>query len=187
MRGGVDLLARQRSDPYQAVAAHVQILIDQRAAVLERETQVVAAARVVAFTVQGYLYDAVNSGHSWQLSDYLRWSMIQWYTWAALAPLVFQLGERFPIRTPLQLRSLGRQLLASVGVTALAMLNLYPGIQRKRFGDRLTTRLYIDPATLDCAVPSLLLQPIVENAIQHGIGRHAGADCVEIESRREDG
>jgi LytS/YehU family sensor histidine kinase len=69
----------------------------------------------------------------------------------------------------------------------LTLLDLYLGIQRKRFGDRLTTRLYIDPATLDCAVPSLLLQPIVENAIQHGIGRHAGADCVEIEGRREDG
>ena len=79
-------------------------------------------AVVVAFAVQGCLYDAVNNGHSWQLGDYLRWSMIQWYTWAALAPLVFQLGERFPIRTPLQLRSLGRQLLASGGVTALAML-----------------------------------------------------------------
>ncbi|MBN6149362.1 histidine kinase [Xanthomonas sp. AmX2] len=271
-------------------------------------------AVVVAFTVQGYLYDMVNSGsHRWALTEYMRWSMIQWYTWAALAPLVFRLGERYPIRPPLRLRSLGPQLLASGGVTLLAMiagafvskgdfseqlwqflskhfaiglltywgllaiqqalhyrsesdrreleagrlatqlaqsrlqalktqlqphflfntlhaivtlldedtasaedmllrlsellralleefdgeeitlrheltlLDLYLGIQRKRFGDRLSTRLYIDPATLDCAVPSLMLQPIVENAIQHGIGRHAGADRVEIESRREDG
>jgi two-component system, LytTR family, sensor kinase len=67
----------------------------------------------------------------------------------------------------------------------LTLLDLYLGIQRTRFKDRLTTRIYVAPDTLDCAVPSLILQPIVENAIRHGIGQHVGADCIEIESRRE--
>ncbi|HYG06528.1 MAG TPA: histidine kinase, partial [Stenotrophomonas sp.] len=69
----------------------------------------------------------------------------------------------------------------------LALLDLYLGIQRRRYGERLDMRLYVAPETLDCAVPSLILQPLVENAIRHGIGRHAGGDCVEIEVSRDQG
>jgi LytS/YehU family sensor histidine kinase len=67
----------------------------------------------------------------------------------------------------------------------LVLLDLYLGIQRVRFKDRLTTRIYLDPRTMDCAVPSLILQPIVENAIRHGIGERVGADHIDIESRRD--
>lgn len=67
----------------------------------------------------------------------------------------------------------------------LVLLDLYLGIQRIRFKGRLTTRIYVAPDTLDCAVPSLILQPIVENAISHGISKRIGVDCIEIESRRE--
>ena len=67
----------------------------------------------------------------------------------------------------------------------LDLLDLYLGIQRKRFKDRLTTQIYVAPDTLYCAVPSLVLQPIVENAIRHGIGQRVGSDRIEIESRRE--
>ncbi|MGH8079542.1 MAG: sensor histidine kinase, partial [Lysobacter sp.] len=67
----------------------------------------------------------------------------------------------------------------------LDLLDLYLGIQRRRFKDRLTTQVYVGADSLDCAVPSLILQPIVENAIRHGIGRRVGADRIEIESRRE--
>lgn len=271
-------------------------------------------AVVVVFAVQRFLNDAIN-GPTWSASDYLRWGMIQWYTWAALAPLVFRLAQRYPIQAPLRLRGLGTQLVASVSVTFLAMvagalvstlfepsgfaeqlwmflaqhfatglltywvlfaiqralhfhaektrreveasrlatelaqsrllalksqlqphflfntlhaiitlldedkvsaedmllrlsdllrafledydgqeislrqeltlIELYLGIQRTRFKDRLTTQIYIAPDTLDCAVPSLILQPIVENAIRHGIGQRVGSDCIEIESRRE--
>ena len=66
----------------------------------------------------------------------------------------------------------------------LDLIDLYLGIQRVRFNDRLTTRIDVDPELLDCAVPSLILQPIVENAISHGIGKQVGADCVEIECYR---
>jgi Putative regulator of cell autolysis len=271
-------------------------------------------AVVVVFAAQGFLHDLINR-HTWSPFDYVRWSMIQWYTWAALAPLVFRLAVKYPIRSPVRLRGLGRQLPASVGVTLLAMLigasvstlfepssfgeqiwqflsqhfavglltywalfamqqamqfhtekthreveasrlatelaqsrllalksqlqphflfntlhaivtlldedklsaedmllrlsdllrafledydgqeislrrelvllDLYLGIQRARFKDRLTTQIYVAPDTLDCAVPSLILQPIVENAIRHGIGERLGADCIEIEIRRQ--
>ncbi len=272
------------------------------------------SAVVVVFAMQGFVHDAIN-GSPWSIFDYLRWSMIHWYTWAALAPLVFRLAERYPIQPPLRLGSLGTHVVASAGVTLLAisigavasslfepdsiagqfrqfagkhvatgvltywallaiqqalyfhaekarreveagrlaielaqsrlqalktqlqphflfntlhaivtlldddkvsaedmllrlsellrafledydgqeislrreldLLDLYLGIQRMRFKDRLTTQVYIAPDTLDCAVPSLVLQPIVENAIRHGIGQRIGSDRIEIESRRD--
>ena len=66
----------------------------------------------------------------------------------------------------------------------LELIDLYLGIQRVRFKDRLTSRVHIDPELPRYAVPSLILQPIVENAIQHGIGKQVGADCVEIDCYR---
>ncbi|OEY99471.1 MULTISPECIES: histidine kinase [Stenotrophomonas] len=271
-------------------------------------------AVVLVFAVQHVLSDGMH-GNSVPLIAHLRWSMIQWYTWAALAPLVFRLAERHPIDPTRRLRGLGRHVLASLVVTSAAMvigalvstlfepsgffeqlgyflaqhfaigllaywalfalqqalhfqaekarreveasrlatelaqsrllslksqlqphflfntlhaiitlldedtlsaedmllrlsellrafledydgqeiplrqeldlIELYLGIQRVRFKDRLTTRTYIAPDTLDCAVPSLLLQPLVENALRHGIGQRVGEDVVEIETRRD--
>jgi two-component system, LytTR family, sensor kinase len=269
---------------------------------------------VIVFAIQRYLHDRLG-GPVWSVFDYLRWSMIQWYTWAALAPLVFRLASLYPITGAVRLRNLVKPLAASLGVTLLSLfigalvstlfeptgfdeqfrqffgqhfatglltywslfaiqqallfhaektrreidasrmatelaqsrlqalksqlqphflfntlhaiatllkedtlsaedmllrlsellrafledydgqeislrrelvlLDLYLGIQGMRFKDRLTTRIYVAPDTLDCAVPSLLLQPIVENAIHHGISERLGSDLIEIEARRE--
>jgi two-component system LytT family sensor kinase len=62
----------------------------------------------------------------------------------------------------------------------LEVLDLYMGIQARRFGDRLRFEVSIDPNVRDCMVPALILQPLVENAIRHGIGRHKGTDTVSI-------
>jgi len=62
----------------------------------------------------------------------------------------------------------------------LEFLDLYTGIQRRRFGDRLDVAIKADAETLELLVPPLILQPLVENAIRHGIGKHKGADCVEV-------
>ncbi len=67
----------------------------------------------------------------------------------------------------------------------LHLVDLYLSIQKIRFRDRLTVRSVIDPDTLDCSIPSLLLQPLVENAIVHGIARNPGNDEIEISSSRQ--
>ncbi|MCX5511714.1 hypothetical protein, partial [Pseudomonas sp. BJa3] len=54
-------------------------------------------AVALLFTLQAKLNNGLDSP-SWPLWDLIRWSLIQWYTWAALAPVVFRLAERFPIR-----------------------------------------------------------------------------------------
>jgi LytS/YehU family sensor histidine kinase len=57
----------------------------------------------------------------------------------------------------------------------LAVLEHYLAIQRVRFGDRITFTVDVDPEALAIPVPSMLLQPLVENAIRHGLeGRTTG-------------
>ena len=67
------------------------------------------------------------------------------------------------------------------------LLDLYIGIQRVRFSERLTVDIHAEPNTLDSPVPTLLLQPLVENAIRHGIGKHKGDDVIEINARLANG
>jgi sensor histidine kinase YesM len=69
----------------------------------------------------------------------------------------------------------------------LDFLDLYLGIQRQRFKDRLRINIAADPAILDRKVPSLILQPLVENAVQHGIGRHKEDDSVEVSAHASNG
>ncbi|HEY0143826.1 MAG TPA: histidine kinase [Thermoanaerobaculia bacterium] len=69
----------------------------------------------------------------------------------------------------------------------LEVLERYLDIERLRFRDRLAIVVDVDPAALDCRVPPFLLQPLVENALRHGIGAHAGAGRITISARVDDG
>ncbi|MFY9554214.1 MAG: histidine kinase [Blastocatellia bacterium] len=66
----------------------------------------------------------------------------------------------------------------------LEFLRCYLEIERVRFQDRLTVNLQIEPETLEARVPNLILQPIVENAIRHGIVSRIAPGQIEIRSRR---
>jgi LytS/YehU family sensor histidine kinase len=66
----------------------------------------------------------------------------------------------------------------------LEFLNCYLDIERTRFRDRLTTQIEADPQLLDCVVPNLILQPIVENAIRHGVSQRAAHGHVEVRASR---
>ena len=61
----------------------------------------------------------------------------------------------------------------------------YVEIERARLGERLQLSTQIDPAALDLAMPPLLLQPLVENAIRHGIAPVPGAARLQIVIRRD--
>ena len=61
----------------------------------------------------------------------------------------------------------------------------YLEIEKTRFGERLQVHIDVDPDTLDAAVPNLVLQPLVENALRHGIGPKIGGGRVDIIARRD--
>jgi LytS/YehU family sensor histidine kinase len=69
----------------------------------------------------------------------------------------------------------------------LDFLDAYLEIQQTRFEERLEVVRDIDPLALDALVPNLLLQPLVENAIRHGVANRTTGGRVEISARRENG
>jgi sensor histidine kinase YesM len=69
----------------------------------------------------------------------------------------------------------------------LDFLKRYLEIQQVRFGDRLNVRFDVAPQTRDARVPNLLLQPLVENAIQHGIAPFSAPGEIHIQASRENG
>lgn len=62
----------------------------------------------------------------------------------------------------------------------LALVGQYIEIMRVRFGDRLTVNHTIQPEALDALVPQFILQPLLENAFDHGIARTSGPGAIEI-------
>jgi two-component system LytT family sensor kinase len=89
------------------------------------------------------------------------------------------------------LSDLLRITLENVGVhevslkQELDLLNRYLQIEKARFRERLEIDMRIDPVTLDARVPNLLLQPLVENAIRHGLAVYSTVGRIEIISSRE--
>jgi len=67
----------------------------------------------------------------------------------------------------------------------LEFLRRYFEIERIRFQDRLEIKYDIDPECLKAAVPCLLLQPLAENAMKHGISRDATARLLRIGAHRD--
>jgi len=67
----------------------------------------------------------------------------------------------------------------------LELLESYVEIMRARFHGRLTFELDIDPATLDALVPRFMLQPLVENAIKHGVEPREEGGRVTVTARRQ--
>ncbi len=69
----------------------------------------------------------------------------------------------------------------------LRFIQDYLEIEKVRFGDKLKIHEELDPASLDAYVPSMLLQPLVENALKHGLGPKVGGGSIWIRSARRGG
>jgi signal transduction histidine kinase len=69
----------------------------------------------------------------------------------------------------------------------LEFLERYLSIEEVRFQDRLRVRMDTEPQVTDALVPHMVLQPIVENAIRHGLGQSEEAVAIDIQARRRNG
>jgi two-component system sensor histidine kinase AlgZ len=98
---------------------------------------------------------------------------------AAARTMTIQLAEFF--RTTVAYGSLDMVTLEQEFMLAKQFLN----IEKIRFGARLTTSIVIDPAATSCLVAPLLVQPLVENAVRHGIAGLVDGGCVSLTARRD--
>ena len=69
----------------------------------------------------------------------------------------------------------------------LEFLKKYLEIEQMRFHDRLKVEMEISPDTLDACVPNMILQPLVENAIKHGIAPRSTGGKIQIGATRHNG
>jgi len=66
----------------------------------------------------------------------------------------------------------------------LEWLSLYLKLQKLRFSDRLGISIHADPDTLDALVPNMIMQPVIENAIRHGLAPRAKQGNLSLDVRR---
>jgi sensor histidine kinase YesM len=108
---------------------------------------------------------------------------------SALVHKDVELADRMIAR----LGELLRSTLENVGTQQVALrdelefIKPYLEIEQARLGPRLSVHLDIDPEAMDASVPNLILQPLVENAIRHGIAPQVGDGRLEIVARRSNG
>ena len=93
------------------------------------------------------------------------------------------------VRAVARLGDLLRSLLLDDGqevplAQELDFVGRYLELEQARFGDRLSARIDAEPAVLDALVPRLVLQPLVENALRHGIEPSSDPGSVEVRATR---
>ena len=99
---------------------------------------------------------------------------------AAAELMIAQLGDLLRLTTDGAVRqevTLGREL---------DFVYTYLEIERTRFQDRLFVKKQVDPDVTNCLVPNLILQPLVENAVRHGLSPRVAPGTVTITARRVD-
>jgi LytS/YehU family sensor histidine kinase len=96
----------------------------------------------------------------------------------AAAAMVGQLSEL--LRAALSAEA-GREVTLA---GELRLLDQYVAIQRTRFPDRLSFSVHAAPETLAAFVPQMILQPLVENSVRHGIGARETAGTVNVAAAR---
>jgi two-component system, LytTR family, sensor kinase len=161
---------------------------------------------IVVAATQGYLYySRYREGElrTAQLSAQLAQAQLQalrtqlhphflFNTLNAISTLVHKDPE-VADRMIARLSDLLRLTLENIGVQEvrlaqeLEFLEQYLEIERMRFPDRLEVRMRIAPETLDARAPYLILQPLVENAIRHGIAPRSTRGRVEVRAERKGG
>ncbi|HET9298804.1 MAG TPA: histidine kinase [Candidatus Polarisedimenticolaceae bacterium] len=111
----------------------------------------------------------------------------------AVSVLVRKGDDQAAVRMIAGLSDLLRLALDSAGAHEVPLrqeidfVERYLSIEQIRFRDRLEVAVSLAPDTLDALVPNMLLQPLVENAVRHGVARSAFGSKISIQAQRVDG
>ncbi len=147
-----------------------------------REREVIAAA------LQSQLKEAQLGALRMQLQPHFLFNTLN-----TIAMLVREGETQTSVRMLARLSDLLRHLLEDEGEPEvpireeLDFLGRYLEIEQLRFQDRLRVEIVVEEGTRDAFIPNLVLQPIIENAIRHGISRRAAASEIELRVARENG
>ncbi len=161
---------------------------------------------IIVAATQGYLYYSryrESEVRTAQLSAQLAQAQLQalrmqlhphflFNTLNAISTLVHKDPE-IADRMIARLSDLLRMTLENIGAQEVRLakeldfLERYLEIERMRFADRLEVRMRISSETLDARTPYLILQPLVENAIRHGIASRSAPGRIEVSAERKDG
>jgi two-component system LytT family sensor kinase len=109
-------------------------------------------------------------------------------TIAALISLEPEKAEKFTVRLAKVFRYVllhADQPLSAID-EEMDFLRTYLEIEQIRFGERLLVEFDVDSSVAHTAIPSLILQPLVENAIKHGIAPKVGSSRILVQAKRRD-
>jgi len=140
-----------------------------RSAALERSLN---AAHLAALRMQLSPHTLFNPLHT--IRGQIAWDP------AAAQSMIVQLGDLLR-----RLLKAGERELSRLS-DELQFVRLYLDLQQKRFSDRLTVRVPAQDALPQAWVPSLILQPLVENAVVHGLAGHEAAVVIRVEAFASD-
>ncbi|MEO5510064.1 MAG: histidine kinase [Longimicrobiales bacterium] len=143
---------------------------------------------LIAVELQSQLKDAQLGALRMQLQPHFLFNTLN-----TIAMLVREGETQTSVRMLARLSDLLRHLLEDEGDQEvpireeLDFLGRYLEIEQLRFQDRLRVEIVVEEGTRDAFVPNLVLQPIIENAIRHGISSRAAAGEIELRVARENG
>ena len=158
---------------YFAVALPIKVWSNARnEAKIEEQTRLLMQARMEALTSQinpHFLFNTLNSVSSLIRRDPQKArEMI-----VKLSSILRRILRKQDSLTPLR--------------DELEFVEDYLAIELVRFGDKLRVEREIDPATLDLLVPSMLMQPIVENCVKHGLSSKVEGGTIWLRAKRNAG
>ncbi|MDR6552997.1 sensor histidine kinase [Paenibacillus qinlingensis] len=118
----------------------------------------------------------------YQLNPHFLYNTLNTIKWVAKLHKTPQISEVVSALVRLLQASLGKKGDFITLRDEMGLTHDYMAIQRFRYGDRIQLQTHVDDITLGCLVPRMLLQPLVENAIIHGIGPTKREGVITIRS-----
>ena len=158
----------QLSDSFNHMIATTQALMDETARVAEQKR--ISEWRALQAQIQPhFLYNTLDS-----------------IIWMSHAGRNAEVVEMTSALASLLRRSIGTGSDTNTLAEEMDHVKSYLTIQKMRYNEKLQYELDMDPQTADCLLPKLILQPLVENAIYHGIKVKQSGGTVRVESILEE-